>query len=176
MLEPLNHWSKKQRRGSWLQSSYRRSTANPTRPCPTAGIPRTTCTLDFFGCVGWDLCGRYTFFFFVLGTSKKWCDLDDPRAELCWHDPLRSLKMMFRTGVSFCTTIMFRVGGKLMTPTCIQGVKKPRSEGILKLCFLQLCCGNRYASFGPDCIVACHRWFVLESKVRYLPWGYKDPH
>lgn len=104
------------------------------------------------------------------------CDLDDPKAELCWHDPLRSLKMMFRTGVSFCTTIIFRVGERLITPTCIQGVKQPRSEGILKLCFLQLCCGNRYVSFGPDCIVACHRWFFLESKVRYLPWGYKVPY
>ena len=67
-------------------------------------------------------------------------------------------------------------GGKLITPTCIQGVKQPRSEGILNLCFLQLCCGNRYVSFGPDCIVACHRWFFLESKVRYLPWGYEVPY
>ena len=110
-----------------------------------------------------------------LDFSAESGGLDDPKAELCWHDPLRSLRMMF-LGVSFCTTIMFLVGEKLITPTCIQGVKQPRSEGILNLCFLQLCCGNRYVSFGPDCIVACHRWFFLESKVRYLPWGYEVPY
>ena len=80
----------------------------------------------------WPLYG----FVFVLGTSKQmWLGWSQSRALLTWyhhHVP---------------------GGGKLITPKCIQGVKQPRSEGILKLCVLQLCCGNRYVSFGPDCPV-----------------------